>query len=63
LIAGEERLRVLQMENDDVLFEAYSFTKGSGLLGAVAMPFIRPLQKWFFEGMATNMVTLMKEHR
>jgi len=50
LIAGEERFRVLYNNQGDqkVFFEAISFTRGAGLLGSIAMPLIRPLQKQFF---------------
>jgi uncharacterized protein (UPF0548 family) len=61
LIAGEERYRVSLMSNDDVVFDIYSFTKGSGLLGTIAMPFIRPIQSAFFKDVTLSMKKLMMD--
>jgi uncharacterized protein (UPF0548 family) len=61
LIAGEERFRVSLMSNDDVVFDIYSFTKGSGLLGTLAMPFIRPIQSAFFKDVTLSMKKLMMD--
>lgn len=57
LLAGEERFRVLYNSEGDqnVFFEAMSFTRGAGLLGSLAMPLIRPLQKQFFRGVCCTM--------
>lgn len=60
LIEGEERFRVQwrpgRTNNDgDVVFSIYSYTKGAGLLGTAAMPFIRPIQHWFFRDVAQSM--------
>ena len=59
LIAGEERFRVVLMDNDDVVFSLYSFTRGAGLIGSVAMPFIRPIQSRFFHDVTESMRQLM----
>jgi len=57
LIAGEERFRVIfDPEGEgNVYFEALSFTRGAGLVGAIAMPFIRPLQRFFFNDITRKM--------
>jgi len=72
LIAGEERFRVTYDENDQsVIFSMYSFTKGAtigpgilgmagGIVGKVAMPFIRPLQRSFFASQESAMMSLMR---
>ena len=74
LIAGEERFRVIHHEDDDsVMFTMYSFTKGAttgpgilgvagGIVGRLAMPFIRPLQRRFFSCQAAAMLSLMKNN-
>jgi uncharacterized protein (UPF0548 family) len=61
LIAGEERFRVSLMNDDSVVFEIYSFTKGAGLFGTLAMPFIRPLQAAFFKDAIISMKNLIAE--
>lgn len=49
LIAGEERFRVVHdLTSDKVSLELYSFTRGDGLTGAIAMLVVRPLQRRFF---------------
>jgi uncharacterized protein (UPF0548 family) len=59
MIAGEERFRVIHNAcTDEVEFSMFSFTKGSGLLGTLAMPFIRPLQKSFFKDIEKSMVAI-----
>jgi len=55
LIAGEERFRVIMDDQGLVFFDAYSFTKGSGVLGTLAMPLIRPLQRAFFNDQGAAM--------
>ncbi len=61
LIAGEEAMRVyterasrdntidipMVASRDKVFFEVASYSKGSGLLGRLCMPLIRPLQRRF----------------
>ena len=61
LIAGEERFRVSLMKNDDVIFDIYSFTKGAGAVGTVAMPFIRPIQAVFFRDAVRSMKKIMAQ--
>ena len=57
LIAGEERFRVIHsLPSDEVEFELFSFTKGNGLLGRVAMVLIRPLQRRFFQDIISSML-------
>ena len=63
LISGEERFRVSLMTNNDVVFDIYSFTKGSGLIGAVIMPFIRSIQHAFFHDAAISMKKLMNAEK
>jgi uncharacterized protein (UPF0548 family) len=61
LIDGEERFRVkMDEENGDCYYVMYSFTKGSGILGKIAMPLIRPLQKSFFKDQATAIKDMFK---
>lgn len=71
LIAGEERFRVtLDPVDSSVVFSMFSFTKGAssgpgilgvgrGVVGKVAMPFIRPLQRDFFRSQEKSMLTIM----
>lgn len=56
LIQGEERFRVLYNKDKTVDFEIFSFTKGAGLLGIIAMPLIRPLQDKFFKDNVKSMI-------
>ena len=74
LIAGEERFRVTLDPDDNVYFSLFSFTKGAssgpgilgiggGIVGKIAMPFIRPLQRTFFKNQLQAMSTLMREER
>ena len=63
LISGEERFRVTLASNDDVVFDIYSFTKGAGAIGALAMPFIRPIQSSFFKEVTLSMKNLMARNR
>ena len=60
LISGEERFRVVLAENDDVIFDIYSFTKGAGGLGKLVMPFIRPIQRAFFRDVTLTMKKLIE---
>lgn len=60
MISGEERFRVTLENNDDVVFEIFSFTKGAGVLGTLSMPFIRPIQSAFFRDVTLTMKSLMK---
>lgn len=63
LIAGEERftIRTLPGTPKDVIFEMHSVTRGSGILGSICMPFIRPLQRRFFNEQAMKMQELCSE--
>mmetsp|Transcript_26375 Transcript_26375/g.26623 ORF Transcript_26375/g.26623 Transcript_26375/m.26623 type:complete len:246 (+) Transcript_26375:108-845(+) len=61
LITGEERFRVRKLSNGIVKFEIASFSKGSGVLGSLAMPFIRPLQRKFLLDATRNMRTLIND--
>eukprot|EP00903_Cladosiphon_okamuranus_P014474 g13426.t1 len=62
LIEGEERFSVEFREHDSsVWLDLYSVSRGSGVLGKVAMPFIRPIQKAFFAGQCREMLNLVKE--
>jgi uncharacterized protein (UPF0548 family) len=60
LISGEERFRVTLENNNDVVFEIFSFTKGAGILGTLSMPLIRPIQSTFFRDVTLTMKNLMK---
>ncbi|CAM9803357.1 unnamed protein product, partial [Discosporangium mesarthrocarpum] len=49
LIEGEERFTVEWWEEDDsVWLDLLSVSRGSGILGMLSMPLIRPIQKAFF---------------
>ena len=59
LIAGEERFRITHSSaSDEVVFEVHSFTRGSGFLGLLAMPLVRPVQRVFFEQQCALMQAL-----
>ena len=60
LISGEERFRVSLENNNDVVFDIFSFTKGAGVLGTLSMPFIRPIQSAFFRDVTLTMKKLME---
>lgn len=60
MISGEERFRVTLENNNDVVFEIFSFTRGAGVLGTLSMPFIRPIQSAFFRDVTLTMKNLMK---
>jgi uncharacterized protein (UPF0548 family) len=60
LISGEERFRVTLENNNDVVFEIFSFTKGAGFLGTLSMPLIRPIQSAFFRDVTSTMKNLMR---
>lgn len=63
LISGEERFRVSLMTNNDVVFDIYSFTKGSGFIGTLIMPFIRSIQHAFFQDATISMQKLMSAEK
>lgn len=63
LISGEERFRVTLENNGDVIFGIYSFTRGAGAIGTLAMPFIRPIQSSFFKQVTLSMKNLMARNR
>jgi len=52
LLSGEERFcvewRKNKVDGGEVWFDLMSFSRGHGILGAVAVPFVRPIQKRFF---------------
>ena len=62
LLAGEERFRVVHnTKTDMVTFDMYSFSKPSNLLGLVALPYVRLVQKSFFKDQATCMMKLLSD--
>ncbi|CAN0132371.1 unnamed protein product [Pylaiella littoralis] len=62
MIEGEERFSVEFREQDSsVWLDLYSVSRGSGVLGKVAMPFIRPIQKAFFAGQCREMLSLVRD--
>eukprot|EP01041_Mallomonas_annulata_P002915 gene2915-5727_t len=61
LLSGEEKFEIIKLPNNVIKFEITSFSKGSGLLGTVALPFIRPLQKRFMHQSTQRMRSLMNE--
>mmetsp|Transcript_2253 Transcript_2253/g.3210 ORF Transcript_2253/g.3210 Transcript_2253/m.3210 type:complete len:248 (-) Transcript_2253:41-784(-) len=55
LISGEERFSVeMCFEDGSVWLDLYSVSRGAGVLGTIAMPLIRPLQKAFFKEICKN---------
>jgi len=62
LIKGEERFRIIYNNDKTVEFDMFSFTKGAGLLGTIAMPLIRPLQNKFFNENMRSMKEMMNSH-
>jgi uncharacterized protein (UPF0548 family) len=63
LISGEERFRVCLHDGGDVVFEIFSFTKGSGLIGELSMPFIRPIQQRFFKDVSASMKRIIASEK
>lgn len=62
LLAGEERFRVMHNKLTDVVtFDMYSFSKPSNLLGLMALPYVRHVQKSFFRDQAKYMKILLSE--
>ena len=56
LLAGEERFCVIHDKKDNkVYFDMASFSKPNGLWGNLATPYIRILQRRFFNGMETKL--------
>lgn len=60
LLEGEERFRVELDFNGDVFFDMFSYSRGHQLLGALAFPFIKPLQRSFFSAVETSFLNQMK---
>jgi uncharacterized protein (UPF0548 family) len=70
LIQGEEKFQVQlnTIQGNDqvkgtVTLSLLSFTRGSGILGSIAMPFIRPLQTYFFNDIVASFRNIMEEER
>ncbi|CAM9491168.1 unnamed protein product [Ectocarpus sp. 4 AP-2014] len=62
MIEGEERFSIEFREQDSTVWlDLYSVSRGSGVLGKIAMPFIRPIQKAFFAGQCREMLRLVAE--
>ncbi len=75
MLAGEERFRVYyiqptrstaaphtqQQRQGKVVFEIMSYSRGSGILGALCVPFIRPLQDKFIENTLESMRQMCTE--
>jgi uncharacterized protein (UPF0548 family) len=65
LIAGEERFRVYLNKDktgeNSVTFEICSFSRGSGFLGSIAFPLIKPLQNAFFQDVPKAMIEEMNK--
>ncbi|CAM9641553.1 unnamed protein product [Scytosiphon promiscuus] len=62
LIQGEERFSIEFREEDSTVWlDLYSISRGAGVLGKIAMPFIRPIQKAFFAGQCKEMLRLVGE--
>mmetsp|Transcript_33021 Transcript_33021/g.43466 ORF Transcript_33021/g.43466 Transcript_33021/m.43466 type:complete len:252 (-) Transcript_33021:401-1156(-) len=50
LLSGEESFQVeWDKEDDSVWYDMLSFSRGSGPLGTVIVPFVRPIQRKFFK--------------
>ncbi|CAM9093683.1 unnamed protein product [Chrysoparadoxa australica] len=55
LLAGEERFTVELAKDGSVWLDMYSVSRGAGVLGTVAFPFCRPIQKAFFTAIVRGM--------
>ena len=61
LLTGEERFRVIyDINNDNVMFDMYSFSKPSNVLGWIALPYVRYVQGTFFREQAGAMRRLIE---
>jgi uncharacterized protein (UPF0548 family) len=54
---GEERS---ERGEDEVVFEVASYSRGAGLLGVLAMPLLRPLQRKFGRDCCVAMCALVR---
>lgn len=61
LLEGEERFRVDLDRDGGVYLDMYSYSRGHGLLGKLAFPLIRPLQRSFFRGLEASFLQLMEQ--
>jgi uncharacterized protein (UPF0548 family) len=62
LLAGEERFRVVyDKATDQVKFDMYSFSRPANVLGLIALPYVRHVQKSFFKDQATCMKQLVQQ--
>ena len=60
LLAGEERFRVIHnKDTNQVVFDMYSFSKPANVLGLIALPYVRHVQKSFFKDQASCMKQLL----
>ena len=60
LLAGEERFRITHnKDTDQVVFDMYSFSKPANVLGLLALPYVRHVQKSFFKDQASCMKQLL----
>ena len=61
LLTGEERFRIIyDINNDNVIFDMYSFSKPSNVLGWIALPYVRYVQGTFFREQAGAMRRLIE---
>ena len=61
LLTGEERFRIVyDINNDNVIFDMYSFSKPSNVLGWIALPYVRYVQGTFFREQAGAMRRLIE---
>ena len=61
LLTGEERFRVIyDINSDSVIFDMYSFSKPSNVLGWIALPYVRYVQGTFFREQAGAMRRLIE---
>lgn len=63
LLEGEERFRVDLDREGGVYLDMFSYSRGHGLLGKLAFPLIRPLQRSFFRGLEVSFLQLMGQQR
>ena len=71
LIEGEEKFRVEfdttdgneERDTNSVTISLLSYTRGAGVLGAIAMPLIRPLQDYFFNDVVRSLQSLIDDSR
>jgi uncharacterized protein (UPF0548 family) len=61
MLAGEERFRILWFPaTDEVVMDMYSFSRPSNVLGLLALPYVRYVQRAFFRDQSKAMSLLLQ---